>query len=176
MNADTRIFLCCVLLFLRNKIVAFMVEQRVLFCVSLESAPMQCLKIANVLQMVANKFVQDEGETSEVENWYWSDLSGFDCKQLNQLERHFLAAIVSFLLKYFGVSYGNVKFNLQKWEVFVKDKEFWSALLRLHRTVCLRQGLRRGWFTYEETAAILDILPLSQILHQTLQVNMKVMK
>jgi hypothetical protein len=72
-------------------------SSKVLFCVSLESAPLQCLKIANDFQMVANKFVQDEGETSEVENWYWSDLSGFDGKQLNQLERHFLAAIVSFL-------------------------------------------------------------------------------
>ncbi|XP_059470003.1 protein CNPPD1 [Neocloeon triangulifer] len=103
-----------------------------------------------VSMMVANKFIQDEGETSEVENWYWSDLSGFDCKQLNQLEREFLNAI--------------------RWEVFVKDQDFWSALMRLHRTVSLRQGLRRGWFTYEETAALLDIVPLTQLLQQALQI------
>ncbi|XP_065343987.1 protein CNPPD1 [Cloeon dipterum] len=103
-----------------------------------------------VSMMVANKFVQDEGETSEVETWYWSDLSGFEKKTLCQLEREFLNAL--------------------NWEVFVRDKDFWIALIRLHRTVSLRQGLRRGWFTYEETAALLDILPLTQFLQQALQI------
>jgi hypothetical protein len=44
---------------------------------------------------VANKFLQDEGDTSEVENWFWSDLSGFDVDHINGLEKKFLSVIVS---------------------------------------------------------------------------------
>lgn len=60
---------------------------------------------------------------------------------------------------------------LQQWEVFVSQAEFWNRMHGLHQTVSLRQGTRRGWFTYEEISALLDSLPLSNLFHTIFQVS-----
>lgn len=45
--------------------------------------------------MVASKFLNDEGEEDEVINSDWANSAKIDLKELNDLERQFLQAIVS---------------------------------------------------------------------------------
>ena len=45
--------------------------------------------------MVASKFLNDEGEEDEVFNSDWANSAKIDLKELNQLERKFLTAIVN---------------------------------------------------------------------------------
>lgn len=45
--------------------------------------------------MVASKFLHDDGEEDEVFNDEWANSAGLDVKEMNQLERDFLKAIVS---------------------------------------------------------------------------------
>lgn len=47
------------------------------------------------LQMVGNKFLQDDGEDDEVICSEWAASGGVDLKQLKKLELDFLSAIVS---------------------------------------------------------------------------------
>jgi hypothetical protein len=53
--------------------------------------------IANVTlsQMMASKFLYDEGEEDGVLNDEWAASVNMDVKELNELERNFLAALVS---------------------------------------------------------------------------------
>lgn len=48
-----------------------------------------------MLQMVATKFLQDDGEEDGVINEEWATSAGISTSHLNQLERDFLDAIVS---------------------------------------------------------------------------------
>lgn len=45
--------------------------------------------------MVASKFLHDDGEEDEVYNDEWANSGGIDLKDMNQLEKEFLNAIVS---------------------------------------------------------------------------------
>jgi hypothetical protein len=45
--------------------------------------------------MVASKFLNDDGESDEVFNDEWAASAGLTLKDINQLERDFLQAIVS---------------------------------------------------------------------------------
>ena len=47
------------------------------------------------IQMVASKFLNDEGEEDEVINSEWANSAKIDLTDLNQIERQFLQAIVS---------------------------------------------------------------------------------
>lgn len=48
--------------------------------------------------MVASKFLNDDGEEDEVINAEWATSAKLDLSKLNELEREFLQAIVSFNL------------------------------------------------------------------------------
>ena len=50
------------------------------------------------LQMVASKFLYDEGVDEEVYNEEWAESAAMETADVNQLERDFLTAIVSFVL------------------------------------------------------------------------------
>lgn len=52
-------------------------------------------KFQNHVQMVASKFLNDEGEIDEVINSDWANSAKMELSELNQLERQFLQAIVS---------------------------------------------------------------------------------
>ena len=49
-----------------------------------------------LLQLVASKFIQDDGEDSGIYNDEWAASAKIDLKQINRLELQFLDAIVSF--------------------------------------------------------------------------------
>lgn len=53
---------------------------------------------------------------------------------------------------------------LQKWEVFVSEEEFWSRFNLLESKVGLRQGSKRGWFTYTELNLLLQLIDLSNVI------------
>ena len=46
--------------------------------------------------MVASKYLYDEGVEEEVFNDEWSEAANMDTADLNELERNFLSAVVSF--------------------------------------------------------------------------------
>lgn len=48
-----------------------------------------------LFQMVASKFLHDDGEEDEVFNDEWASSGGLEVKEMNRLEREFLNAIVS---------------------------------------------------------------------------------
>ncbi|KAL1140213.1 hypothetical protein AAG570_000145 [Ranatra chinensis] len=90
--------------------------------------------------MVANKFLNDDGEEDEVINCEWAASAGLDLKDVNHLEKEFLKAI--------------------DWHVFVKDTSFWSRLRSMERDIALKEGKRRGWFSYTELENLLDSLDI----------------
>jgi len=45
-------------------------------------------------QMMASKFLHDEGEEESVVNEEWATSAHMDVKELNELERNFLTALV----------------------------------------------------------------------------------
>ena len=47
--------------------------------------------------MMASKYLYDEGVDEEVFNDEWAESANMDLDQLNELERNFLKAIVSFI-------------------------------------------------------------------------------
>ena len=55
----------------------------------------QNFKCALYFQMVASKFLHDDGEVDEVFNDEWAASAGLNVKDINNFERDFLQAIVS---------------------------------------------------------------------------------
>jgi hypothetical protein len=55
----------------------------------------QSFRYALYFQMVASKFLHDDGEVDEVFNDEWAASAGFNVKDINNFERDFLQAIVS---------------------------------------------------------------------------------
>lgn len=53
---------------------------------------------------------------------------------------------------------------LQKWEVYVSEKEFWKRLKLLECKVNLREGCKRGWFTYSELNLLLDLIDFTYMM------------
>lgn len=48
--------------------------------------------------MVGSKFLQDDGEEDEVNNYEWAAFAGMNLDEINRAEKQFLNAIVSILL------------------------------------------------------------------------------
>jgi len=48
-------------------------------------------------QMMASKFLHDEGEEDSVINDEWATSADMDVQDLNELERHFLTALVQYI-------------------------------------------------------------------------------
>ena len=55
----------------------------------------QNFRFALYFQMVASKFLHDDGEADEVFNDEWAASAGLNVKDINNFERDFLQAIVS---------------------------------------------------------------------------------
>ena len=56
----------------------------------------QLFKLVSIfLQMVASKYLYDEGITEEVFNDEWAESAKMETEDVNQMEREFLGAIVS---------------------------------------------------------------------------------
>lgn len=73
------------------------------------------IMIFSILQMVASKFLNDEGEDDEVFNTEWAQSADLTILQINRLEKDFLKAIVSKLILIYIILYIFYKFYDQLW-------------------------------------------------------------
>jgi len=101
--------------------------------------------------MVASKFLHDTGEEDDVSNGEWAVSAGVELKELNVMEREFLDAI--------------------NWEVFVKESLFWTRLRELEKNISLREGKKRGWFSYTELENLLDIVDTKALAQAIIMVS-----
>jgi hypothetical protein len=104
-----------------------------------------------VSMMVASKFLHDDGEVDEVFNDEWAASAGFNVKDINSFERDFLQAI--------------------DWEVFVSEQAFWKRLCQMERDIALKEGKRRGWFSYTDLENLLDTVDLAALAQAVLTVS-----
>lgn len=88
--------------------------------------------------MVASKFLFDDGEDEEVFNDEWANSGNIDVKQLNRLEREFLAAI--------------------DWSLYVDCNTFMKQLSKVEALISLDQSLKRGGngMTYNELLSLFN--------------------
>lgn len=91
-----------------------------------------------VLQMVASKYLYDEGVTEEVFNDEWAEAAGMDVSDLNELERNFLHAVVGVLCSVLQMDQIRVCLPVpgilfQDWNLFVYGGEFWATLKLVER-------------------------------------------
>ncbi|XP_038136169.1 protein CNPPD1 [Cyprinodon tularosa] len=89
-----------------------------------------------ISMMVASKYLYDEGEEEEVFNDEWGAAGKLDVETINNLEMNFLNAI--------------------EWSLFTKPKDFFDLLSQLETSVAVKQGMKRGWFTYTDLCVLLD--------------------
>lgn len=89
-----------------------------------------------ISMMMASKYMYDEGVEEEVFNDEWAESFDQDVDDVNQMETDFLQAM--------------------DWSLFVRPEEFESILADIERRLALREGIRRGWFTYSEMAVLAD--------------------
>lgn len=89
-------------------------------------------------QMIASKFLFDDGEDDEVFNDEWAASADIDVKQLNRLEREFLNAI--------------------NWSLFVDSQTFFKQLSRVEALISLNESSKRGTtgMTYSELIALFN--------------------
>ncbi|KAJ9579852.1 hypothetical protein L9F63_004491 [Diploptera punctata] len=104
-----------------------------------------------VSMMVASKFLHDEGETDEVYNDEWAASAGISVKEMNRFERDFLQAI--------------------QWEVFVSEHAFWTRLSKMEREVALKEGRRRGWFSYTDLEKLMETVDLASLAQALVTVS-----
>ncbi|XP_033086073.1 protein CNPPD1 isoform X3 [Trachypithecus francoisi] len=88
------------------------------------------------LQMVASKYLYDEGEEEEVFNDEWGAAGGVAVPTLNALERGFLSAM--------------------DWHLYTDPREIFEVLSWLESCVAEQQGQRRGWYTYTDLCVLLE--------------------
>lgn len=89
-----------------------------------------------ISMMMASKYLYDEGVDEEVFNDEWANNSEQDVDDVNQMEIGFLQAM--------------------DWHLFARPDEFEDTLADIERSLALREGIRRGWFTYSELAVLAD--------------------
>lgn len=104
-----------------------------------------------VSMMVASKFLHDDGEEDEVFNNEWAASAGLDVKVINQLEWEFLTAI--------------------NWEVFVSEEDFWTRLQSIEKTLAMREGKRRGWFSYSELSRLMESIEMMSVAQTLIVVS-----
>lgn len=104
-----------------------------------------------VSMMVASKFLHDDGEEDEVFNNEWAASAGLDVKVINQLEWEFLTAI--------------------NWEVFVSEEDFWTQLQSMEKTLAMREGKRRGWFSYSEISQLMESIEMMSVAQTLIMVS-----
>ena len=59
----------------------------------------------------------------------------------------------------------------QDWEVFVSEQAFWKRLCQMERDIALKEGKRRGWFSYTDMENLLDIVDLAALAQAVLTVS-----
>ncbi|XP_071943422.1 protein CNPPD1-like [Antedon mediterranea] len=89
-----------------------------------------------VSMMIATKFAYDEGEEEEMFNDEWAKAGNTDTESVHKLEQEFLSAI--------------------DWDLFVRPPDFLKCLNQVEQTIALKEGSRRGWFSYTDLAVILN--------------------
>uniref|UniRef100_A0A2R5LK23 Protein CNPPD1 n=2 Tax=Ornithodoros turicata TaxID=34597 RepID=A0A2R5LK23_9ACAR len=87
-----------------------------------------------VSMMVASKFLYDDGEEDEVFNDEWAASANMELKDLNQLEREFLAAL--------------------DWNLYVKPMTFSRVLENAENRIAHLESRRRGWSTYTDICVL----------------------
>lgn len=80
--------------------------------------------IFSILQMVASKFLNDEGEDDEVFNTEWAQSADLTILQINRLEKDFLKAIVSKLILIYIILYiyfinFMINYNFKIYDLFI---------------------------------------------------------
>ncbi|KAK2817780.1 hypothetical protein Q7C36_021713 [Tachysurus vachellii] len=89
-----------------------------------------------ISMMVASKYLYDEGEEEEVFNDEWGAAGKLDVQTVNVLELNFLSAI--------------------DWHLFAEPSEFFNVLSQLESCIAVRQGMKRGWYTYTDLCVLLE--------------------
>jgi hypothetical protein len=59
----------------------------------------------------------------------------------------------------------------QEWEVFVSEQAFWSRLYRMEKDIALKEGKRRGWFSYTDLENLLDTVDMAALARAVLTVS-----
>lgn len=59
----------------------------------------------------------------------------------------------------------------QEWEVFVSEQAFWTKLHRMEKDIALKEGKRRGWFSYTDLENLLDTVDLAALARAVLTVS-----
>ncbi|GLV41914.1 uncharacterized protein CBL_00376 [Carabus blaptoides fortunei] len=108
-------------------------------------------KLFLVSLMISSKFLHDDGEEDEVFMDEWAHSGDINVSELCQLEKDFLGAI--------------------DWNVFVREHTFWDRFDRLETDVALRQGSKRGWFTYTELKYLINVYEINQVLQTLVAVS-----
>ncbi len=114
-----------------------------------------------LLQMVASKFLNDDGEDDEVFNDEWAEAGGMDVKELNKKEIEFLCAI--------------------DWSIYVNPDDFNNMRGRLEASVARRQLLRRSvssgsvrGATYTDLAVLLRFVNPMRVWQMLAESTLKV--
>ncbi|KAL8576614.1 hypothetical protein ACOMHN_025089 [Nucella lapillus] len=89
-----------------------------------------------ISMMMASKYLCDEGVEEEVFNDEWANTTGLDTDDINTMERDFLDAL--------------------DWELYIRKDDFDQAMLSVEKSVALREGMKRGWFSYTDLHLLLD--------------------
>nr|XP_042896223.1 protein CNPPD1 isoform X2 [Parasteatoda tepidariorum] len=87
-----------------------------------------------VTMLVASKFLFED-EDDVVTNQMWADALNFDVKELNNLERDFLAAI--------------------DWKVLVDSSDYFNYLCKIEKIIATRQSSLRNWLSYSDICSML---------------------
>lgn len=96
-----------------------------------KSAPFELFVIS---LMVACKYLNDEDEY----NYDWAVFSSMEGKKINQLEKEFLKAM--------------------DWNLFVSDELFMTRLEDLESYLALKEGRKRGYYSYTELLFLLEMV------------------
>ncbi|XP_076441241.1 uncharacterized protein LOC143280470 [Babylonia areolata] len=89
-----------------------------------------------ISMMMASKYLYDEGVDGEVFNDEWAENAGLETDEINKMERNFLDAL--------------------DWDLYIRKEDFDQAMLSIEKSIALREGLRRGWFSYTDLCLLLD--------------------
>ncbi|KAL8565065.1 hypothetical protein ACOMHN_005268 [Nucella lapillus] len=89
-----------------------------------------------ISMMMASKYLYDEGVDEEVFNDEWAENAGVDNEEINKMELDFLDAL--------------------EWELFIREEDFEQAMLSIEKSIAMREGQRRGWFSYTDLCVLLE--------------------
>lgn len=101
--------------------------------------------------MVSSKFLHDDGEEDEVFTDEWAKSGDITVSELCQLEKEFLKAI--------------------DWNIFVREPAFWNRLEQLESDIALREGSKRGWFTYTELKYLSNVYEFTHLVNTLVAVS-----